>query len=240
MGALLFLVTNGCQAQAEASDPYAFFRAPNNIVIEYAVYLPEGFDERRTYPAVLAFPSGDMERADADEMTDQLWPTPDSRGDWIVVVPLVPGEDWRTHPNHHALEDLLDHVNERYAIQGDLFHLIGYGRKGSDIASTWAFMSRRYFRSFTTVGDVPYRTWNDSDLTNLVNEESGQERKLGLLAVYGVEDRQVVAEAERANERLARTAMNYQAEAIAGNRVELASLNDGGLLELMAVKHLPR
>lgn len=237
IGALAFVVTTGCRAQDNPGEPYQAFKAHNNIVIDYAVYLPEGFDTDRAYPAILAFPSGAMGRADAVEMTKRLWNTPTSRGAWIVVVPLVPGDDWRTHPNHHALNDLLDHIKEHYPIRNNTFHIMGYGGLGSDIASTWSHMSREYFSSLTTASGAPYRRWDDSDLKNLPTEEG---KRQNVLMILGDQDETTTPDVEAARDRLNRIGLPFMLEITERDDGALASLSNGGLLDLMASRLLQR
>ena len=235
MGALAFVITTGCQAQDNTDEPYQTFKAFNNIVIPYAVYLPEEFDPDRAYPAVLAFPSGEMGRDDADEMTEHMWSTPASRGEWIVVVPLVPGDDWRTHPNHHALNDLLDHIKDHYPIHNDKFHIMGYGRLGSDIASTWSHMSREYFSSLTTASGAPYRRWDEDDLQNLPTEDG---ERLDVLMIFGDEDETTTSDVEKAKARMNRIGLPYRVEVVAADNVALETLSNGGLLKIMASRLL--
>ena len=237
MGALAFVVTTGCRAQGDSGAPYQTFTAYNNIVIEYTVLLPEGFDEDRAYPAVLAFPSGAMGRADADAMTERLWSTPAARGEWIVVVPLVPGDDWRTHPKHHALNDLLDHVKEHYLIRDNTFHIMGYGQRGSDIASTWSHMSRAYFSSLTTASGAAYRTWDASDLRSLPTDA---DERLDVLIIFGDKDEATTSDVETAKARMNKIDYPYIIEAVEGDDEALASLSNGGLLDLMAARLLRR
>lgn len=242
--ALALFAATGCQAQdnpveTPQSDgnlqPYQSHRAFNNIVIQYAVFLPEEFDTGRDYPTVLAFPAGAMGREDADDMTERMWGTPASRGEWIVVVPLVPGEDWRTHPNHHALNDLLDHIKDHYPVRDDKFHIMGYGRMGSDIASTWSNMSGDYFSSLTTASGAPYRTWDEGDLEHLPTDEGA---RLDLLIVLGEEDETTTVDTEEAKVRLDGVGYPYTFEIIEGDDVALESLSNGGLLQLMASRLL--
>ena len=234
---LAFVVTTGCRAQGNPGEPYQTFTAYNNIVIDYAVYLPEGFDADRAYPAVLAFPSGAMGRADADEMTERLWSSPASRGEWIVVVPLVPGDDWRTHPKHHALNDLLDHIKEHYPIHENIFHIMGYGGRGSDIASTWSHMSREYFASLTTASGAAYRQWDAGDLRSLPIQA---DERLDVLIIFGDKDEATMTDVEAAKVRMNGIDYPYMIEAVAGDDGALASLSDGGLLDLMAARLLRR
>ena len=234
MTVLAFVVTTGCQAQTNTDGAYEAFKAYNNITIHYTVLLPEGYDANRAYPAIVAFPADEMGQADADEMTERLWKTPASREGWIIVVPLVPGEDWRTHPNHHALNDLMDHVKETYRIQSK-FHIMGYGQMGSDIASTWSGMSREYFSSLTTVSGAPYRRWDESDLKSLPVEEG---RRLDVLVVVGSEDDTASADAKAAQARLDKINHPLMVEVVEGDGETLSSLAEGGVLRLMAARLL--
>lgn len=216
---------------AQQHDPYKAFEAKNKIVINYAVFLPDEFDKSQEYPAILAFPSGEMGRKDADDMVERMWSTPANREGWIIVVPLQPGDDWRSHPKHHALNDLLDHVNDQFPVQGDKFHIMGYGQLGSDIASTWSGMSREYFYSLTTASGSPYRRWDDGDLRRIPTEEG---KRLDVLMIYGAEDVEAFKEVEAAKGRLGRIGHHFFEKRIEGSNATLQSLSDGRLLKLMA------
>jgi hypothetical protein len=97
---------------------------------------------------------------------------------WIVVIPLTPGEDWRTHPNHHALNDLMDHVRDTHKVEGHTFHILGYQQDGTDIASTWAGMSRQYFSSFIAVGGTPFANWDAKGSGKFLKGEGADLRML--------------------------------------------------------------
>lgn len=232
---LAVVITTGCHAQETATYSYETFRAPNNIRIQYAVHLPEGYDATKSYPAVVAFPSDKMGRADADKMTAHLWGTPAARGNWIVVVPLVPGEDWRTHPNHHALEDLLDHIKAEHRVQGGAFHLVGYQAMGTTIASTWSGMSRKYWSSFTAVSGAPYQRWDDREVRNRPKKDGEQ---LALLMIYGEADQPETSDVAQAKERLSRLNVPFDTEIVDGDGEALAALANGGLLNMIATHFL--
>lgn len=232
---IFFFVVTGCQAQVQAGDPYTTFSAFNDIEITYAVFLPADYDPSTEYSAALAFPSGDMGREAADEMTEHLWGTPAARSGWIVVVPLVPGDDWRTHPNHHALNDLLEHIDEEYPIRSGKFHIVGYGRLGSDVASTWSNMSREHFLSLTTASGAPYRQWDDGDIRRLPVRDG---ERLDLLVVWGGLDSETATDVETAKSRMGSIGHPMMSEQIARDDAVLASLANGGLLRLMKGKML--
>lgn len=228
---LILALSAGCHAQDATPSTYETFRAFNNVRIQYAVHLPEGYDANQAYPAVVAFPGGDMRHAAGDAMTAHLWGTPASRGNWIVVVPLVPGDDWRTHPNHHALEDLLDHIKDTHRIQGDAFHLVGYQEMGTTIASTWSGMSRKYWISFTAISGVPYQRWDDRSLRTLPKKDG---QALAILMVYSEADLAEKPAIGEAQERMKRLGVAFDTQVVVGDGEHLSSLANGQLLARIA------
>jgi len=82
---------------------------------------------------------------------------------WLVVVVRPPARGWYTHPTHHALEDLLRDVLERYEVEGGRFHAVAVGDGGGP-AVTYAGMSDRYFGSLTTLSALVWTTQDEEDL----------------------------------------------------------------------------
>ncbi|HMB91972.1 MAG TPA: hypothetical protein VKP65_14050 [Rhodothermales bacterium] len=157
--------------ETAAAQSFKPFKAHNNITIQYAVLLPEPYDPDKAYPTAVAFAGAQMWEEEARQMSHMLWREPAYRAEWIIVIPLTPGEDWRTHPNHHALNDLLDEIRATYKVAGDTFHILGWGQDGADIASTWSSASPAYFTSLIAVNGAPFSRWDDKDLKNFFSQK---------------------------------------------------------------------
>ena len=157
---------------AYAQD-YSTFKARNNVSIAYTVLLPEGYDADKAYRTAVVFAAADASRGDTDRMLRTYWATPAARAGWIVVAPLTPGNDWRTHPNHHALNDLMDHIREGFKVDGD-FHIVGIGDDGGRIASTWGGMSREYFETLIVVDGQPLMGWDEDEAIRFLKRNDPQ------------------------------------------------------------------
>lgn len=162
-------VSAGC---AQAQD-YTTFKARNNVSITYTVLLPEAYDAAKSYRTAVVFAAPDASRGDTDQMVRTYWGTPAARAGWIVVAPLTPGDDWRTHPNHHALNDLMDKIRDDYNVNGD-FHIVGIGDDGGRIASTWGGMSREYFQTMVVVDGQPLLGWDEDEAVRFLKRNDPQ------------------------------------------------------------------
>ncbi len=153
------------------AQDYQTFTARNSVEIEYLVLLPEDYRTGESYPAVVAFSGSKMDRVEAEQMICDLWEVPAHQDGWIVIVPLNPGEDWRTHPHHHALNDLMDEIKDRYSIAENTFHILGLGDDGAGLASTWGGMSREYFSALVAVDGTPFSGWSDENTAEFLEGE---------------------------------------------------------------------
>jgi len=162
---------------------YETLKARNGVELSYKVVLPRGFNSDATYPALVFFPPGSGSRS-ADWAVTELMGPRDDTGGWIVLYPVGPEEGWFTHPSHHALNDLLNEMKEKYSIEDGKFHLAGFGA-GSRVAAMYSQMSREYFLSLTTFSGWHWETYEDEDLgaafrNMAVNLVVGEEDAFGL------------------------------------------------------------
>jgi len=206
------------------AQDFETFKARNGVSMDYTVLLPEGYDASKGYEAVLAFEDTYTDQSDAEAMIETLWAEPAHRAGWIVVVPLTPGEDWRTHPIHHALNDLMDEVSQNYSVHHNKYHILGYGQGGTDIASTWSSMSREYFNGLVAIGGTPYDRWDDDDAQRFLRGD-GKDLEIVLLNSEHAESESM----QRFKER-AQSVEKHVAE----TAVSEAEMNHGGALGALA------
>jgi len=161
-----------------SAQEYKTFNARNRVTIEYTLLLPDGYDAANDYPTAVAFAGPAAWEKEANQMIQSVWSKTGYQNEWIVLVPLTPGEDWRTHPNHHALNDLMNHVKNEFSVKENTFHILGIGQDGVDIASTWAGMSDEYFSSLTAVDGTPFRSWDDGDFKSFAAKDGRSQKYL--------------------------------------------------------------
>ena len=139
-----------------------YLQFKSGVLLEYKTLLPRGFDSERSYPAVVIFPPGPGPRS-ADWALSELVTEEDDTGGWIVVYIAGPDGGWFSHPAHHALEELLRRLRSEYDIEGDMFHVAGFG-EGARVAATYARMAGDYFQSLTTFTAWHWNRWDDDEL----------------------------------------------------------------------------
>jgi len=146
---------------------YQLFTAHNGIKIPHKILLPENFDASKTYKGMIAFPSGSFGKASADWMINSLL-NYTSNEDWIITVVTAPKKGLINHPAHHALNDLMKHVRNTYAINNNKFHFLGY-QSGGQPAITYSQMSKSYVSGITTIGNYSWDYWKEQRLKKFSN-----------------------------------------------------------------------
>ncbi len=146
---------------------YQSFTAYNGIKISHSVIFPENFDPSKAYKGMVAFPSGDYGKASADWMIDSLLKYRANK-DWIITVVTAPKEGLINHPVHHALNDLMKNIRNKYSIKNNKFHFLGY-QSGSQPAVTYSQMSKSYVSGLTTIGGYSWNDWKESNLKKFAN-----------------------------------------------------------------------
>ncbi|SFC57704.1 tetratricopeptide repeat protein [Pseudoalteromonas denitrificans] len=146
---------------------YQSFTAHNGIDIPHKILLPENFDASKTYKGMIAFPSGNFGKASADWMINSLL-NYKSNKDWIITVVTAPKKGLINHPAHHALNDLMKHVRNKYSIKNNKFHFLGY-QSGGQPAITYSQMSQSYVLGITTIGNYSWDNWKEERLKEFNN-----------------------------------------------------------------------
>jgi hypothetical protein len=116
---------------------------------------------------MIAFPSGNFGKASADWMINSLL-NYKSNKDWIITVVTAPKKGLINHPAHHALNDLMKHVRNKYSIKNNKFHFLGY-QSGGQPAITYSQMSQSYVLGITTIGNYSWDNWKEERLKEFNN-----------------------------------------------------------------------
>ncbi len=167
---VLALMTTIAFGQASEELTFTHYKAFNGVEFDYTVLLPESYDADKEYRALFVFAQGEMDRDALRWSTENIF-SPDQAADWLIVLPTIPDRGWHTHPSHHALEAFLEQIKKDYNVEGDIFHLTGFG-EGAGAAITYSGMSRKYWKSSTIAGPSSWNGWRESSLRN-----SGRENK---------------------------------------------------------------
>ena len=152
-----------------------------SVTLQYRVVLPKNYNAKKTYPAMVLMPSGRQQQGAMDWAISNLLGESAENSDWIVLCPLAPSTSWYTHPAHHALNAVMDHVRDEYKIGGK-YHLVGWGSGGAP-ANTYSNMSRSYFQSLTILSSY---TWSYSDDRNISRIKMPVNLIVGAKDAYGV------------------------------------------------------
>ena len=162
----------GCTAQSNAQDSdqmFAPYKAFNGVEFEYTILKPTDYDASKSYPALIAFPPGEMDRTAAEWSVENLWGGRETDG-WLIIIPTIPEQSWHTHPSHHAMNAFMDQVKKDYKVDGDKFHLTGYA-SGVRACVTYAGMSSEYFQSLTVAGGEGWEKWDDREVKKFGKEQ---------------------------------------------------------------------
>lgn len=142
---------------------WKMLEARNGLTVRHALLVPEDLDPERPVTAFLAFAPGGGGPLSTAWAIEELWAGLATHANAVVLCPVVPDDSWFTHPAHHALEDLLKHVERELAIEGDRFHFIGFA-SGARAATTYSRMSKRYARSLTVLSSLGWSSFDDDEL----------------------------------------------------------------------------
>ncbi len=203
---------------------YEILKAKNRIEVPYHILLPENYEPSKRYRALLAFPPGNMGSASADWAIETLWARGKGNTDWIIVIPVAPENGWMNHPSHHALNDLMEHVRDHYAIEDNRFRFLGF-QSGSRPASSFSVMSRNFVHSLTTVGAMNWEDWN----TRSMREFKGL--PVTLIAAEG--DAPAMGINETAFRALKQQQANVRFNRLFGEGAKMESLYNNNLLGII-------
>lgn len=139
-----------CTSSAQENNLRTFV-AYNNITFNYEIVYPQNFSRNNNYELAILF----TETALVDnewEKASILVKEEVSLENTVLILPKVPlkNKHWKSHPIHHALNDLMDNLGEEFNLETSKFHFIGY-KAGHNVAQTYADMSSEYIKSLSVV-----------------------------------------------------------------------------------------
>jgi len=167
---VLMFMTTVVFGQSSEELTFTHYKAFNGVEFDYTVLLPESYEADNDYQALFVFAQGDMDQDALRWSAENIFGS-DEAADWLIILPTIPDRGWHTHPSHHALEAFLDQIKKDYNVEGDIFHLTGYG-EGAGAAVTYSGMSRTYWKSSTIAGPSSWNGWPERSL-----KSSGRENK---------------------------------------------------------------
>lgn len=213
----------------EVSQVFNPFKAHNGVELPYTVVMPTNYDRTQAYPALFVFTSLEYDMKRAHFLKDEFF-TDFSNEDWIIVMAVAPKgghHGWINHPAHHALNDLMDHVQKDHTIQNNQFHFLGF-HDGGIPAATFAGMSKKYVQSLTWIAS---EDWSDFD-------EKGYDRlsdlDIPLILIVGENDKKYLSLAQQAVVAFEKRKADITLLTQAQDDEQVASLKQGVLLEKLS------
>jgi tetratricopeptide (TPR) repeat protein len=222
----LDLLRNAGRIKLPESHEYKKITARNGIHIKYHIIYPDRYEQSKTYPTMLAYPPGSQGKASANWALSELWGEEAKKKGWVIVVPVAPSNGWINHPSHHALNDLLKHVQEKHHIEGGKFHMVGFG-SGARPAATFALMSKQYFQSLTTVSSDAWDRWDVEDLASF--------KSMPVKMIVGENDTHGVAVANRTQKSFKKHQVKSELEIIPHEGRSLPGLRNALLIDKIDV-----
>lgn len=127
--------------------------------LKFAIHLPNDYDPAKAYPTIIG--PGDGTR---DESPSYYWHGRPSDYGWIIVET----------PAHFAsnavsqMNQLLDHLNQHYNVEGDRFHMVGYSANSEPSFKVGIALADR-FHSLVGVAGYPRQNPRGTDLEKVKN-----------------------------------------------------------------------
>lgn len=215
--------------KTEKAASFLPFKAHNGVELPYTVITPTNYDRSQAYPALFVFPSLTYDMKKAHAIQEDFF-TSASNENWIIVIAVAPKDGkhgWINHPAHHALNDLMDHIQKDYTIQKDQFHFLGF-HNGGVPAATFAGMSKKYVQSLTWIAS---EDWKDFD-------EAGYDRlsdlDIPLILIVGEKDKKYFGLAQQVLAAFQKRKANIRLLTQADDDEQVESLKQGVLLEKLS------
>lgn len=129
-------ITAVIEEGAEKFSQFTFEDAQTGVSLEYSLYIPENYDEAKTYPMIMYIPDASGASKSAKEIVEQyygadVWVTDEEQAkhEAFVLVPafsvVVVDDDWNTSEEIEAAVNLIGRLTEDYSIDTDRLYTTG-------------------------------------------------------------------------------------------------------------------
>ena len=133
---------------------YQEMRLKDEIVLEFAVVLPDEFDSNQEYPILLALPPGPQTKDMVGVGLDGYWASEAKERGWIVLSPIAPAGKLFFQGSEALIPEFLEQMATRYRPEGDKYHLGGISNGGIS-AFRIALNNPELFRSIVVLPGYP-------------------------------------------------------------------------------------
>lgn len=163
---LLFAIATAPAAAGAAG--FTGIKLADGTPVQYAVALPDGFDAKKTYPAILALPPDRQGNRAVRAGLSRIWEAEAKRRGYIVISPVAPDKQLFFQGGERIFPEFLDRMLKMFPVQGEQFHLTGISNGGRS-AFHIAQRHPKYFRSPTVLPGFPPPPVDPKNLAKLKN-----------------------------------------------------------------------
>ena len=121
---------------ASKFEQFTFEDSQTGIALEYSLYIPENYDESKTYPMIMYIPDASGASKSAKEIVQQyyganVWVTDEEQAkhESFVLVPafsvVVVDDDWNTSEEIETAVNLIESLTENYSIDTNRLYTTG-------------------------------------------------------------------------------------------------------------------
>ena len=115
--------------------------------LTYAIILPDNFDSKKEYIALLALPPGGQGKFMVELGLNDYWAKEAKKRGWIVISPIAPQGGFSGGTN---MKELCEHLLGQFKIKDEKFHLSGNSNGGLSSFRV-ALKYPQYFKSITVL-----------------------------------------------------------------------------------------
>jgi len=119
-----------------------------DATVHYKVVLPNGYDQAKAYPGILAFGGGPENMRTVDSVLDRNFRAEAEKRGYIVVAPAAPDDELFFEGGARIFPEFLKMILKDYKIENNKFHIAGPSN-GGIAAFHVAAMNPGYFLSVT-------------------------------------------------------------------------------------------
>lgn len=131
----------------------------NSIKVNYKVVLPNGYDDARPYPTVLAFAGGSQNMRIVNSAIERNWRAEAEKRGYVVIIPVAPEGRLFFQQGDRVFPEFIDRVLQDYKVENGKLHIAGSSNGGIS-----AFhIAEKYPQYFRSVTGFPGYLQEDSD-----------------------------------------------------------------------------